>query len=628
MKINAENAIKLFFSTPSLQMIYNEAVANSIFAGASEIYIKITIDSFTKQNTLSITIEDNGEGFNDKNFGKFVELLNYEDESRKGIGRLIFLNYFNEIEVVSYYENNKKRSFTYSNDFEGKESEYTIETVEKSSKNTILTMKGYSKKKLKEYNYLLPEAIKSHLISHFYPLFYTKKKNKESLKIKIELNTKESNDNHNFYSQSTTFNVNEMPQLIEERVSQERVNLFDTIDFHYSITEKQNPNNPIIALSVDKRTIPIDVISYSNIPKGYEIVFLLYSTLFDGKSNSSREELTLTENDKTTIKRIFRKKIAETIISQIPKIKEENSKTLNTLNEKYPHLQGYFEESSIGLIDRTETLKEAQNTFFNAQKEILEATHLNDEQYKKSIEISSRLLTEYILYRNIIIKNISQLNENNSESDFHNIIVPMNKTLRKENFINDIYSNNTWLLDDKFMSYTTILSNEEMNKLLKEISIDEEKTKKKDKVPDIAIVFSSKPNNEENKKVDVVIVELKKKGNIGLEKKEVVLSQLKQRARKLVNYYPNKLQRIWLYGLVDFDEEFIRSLKEQKFIEVYSNDKYFYGEVDIIPDHDKTQTIRIPTSINLLSYEAFIKDAENRNSTFLEILKNGLKNII
>ncbi len=628
MKINAENAIKLFFSTPSLQMIYNEAVANSIFAGASEIYIKITIDSFTKQNTLSITIEDNGEGFNDKNFGKFVELLNYEDESRKGIGRLIFLNYFNEIEVVSYYENNKKRSFTYSNDFEGKESEYTIETVEKSSKNTILTMKGYSKKKLKEYNYLLPEAIKSHLISHFYPLFYTKKKNKESLKIKIELKTKESNDKHNFYSQSTTFNVNEMPQLIEERVSQERVNLFDTIDFHYSITEKQNPNNPIIALSVDKRTIPIDVISYSNIPKGYEIVFLLYSTLFDGKSNSSREELTLTENDKTTIKRIFRKKIAETIISQIPKIKEENSKTLNTLNEKYPHLQGYFEESSIGLIDRTETLKEAQNTFFNAQKEILEATHLNDEQYKKSIEISSRLLTEYILYRNIIIKNISQLNENNSESDFHNIIVPMNKTLRKENFINDIYSNNTWLIDDKFMSYTTILSNEEMNKLLKEISIDEEKTKKKDKVPDIAIVFSSKPNNEENKKVDVVIVELKKKGNIGLEKKEVVLSQLKQRARKLVNYYPNKIQRIWLYGLVDFDEEFIRSLKEQKFIEVYSNDKYFYGEVDIIPDHDKTQTIRIPTSINLLSYEAFIKDAENRNSTFLEILKNGLKNII
>ena len=301
---------------------------------------------------------------------------------------------------------------------------------------------------------------------------------------------------------------------------------------------------------------------------------------------------------------------------------------MNTLNEKYPHLQGYFEESSIGLIDRTETLKEAQNTFFNAQKEILEATHLNDEQYKKSIEISSRLLTEYILYRNIIIKNISQLNENNSESDFHNIIVPMNKTLRKENFINDIYSNNTWLIDDKFMSYTTILSNEEMNKLLKEISIDEEKTKKKDKVPDIAIVFSSKPNNEENKKVDVVIVELKKKGNIGLEKKEVVLSQLKQRARKLVNYYPNKIQRIWLYGLVDFDEEFIRSLKEQKFIEVYSNDKYFYGEVDIIPDHDKTQTIRIPTSINLLSYEAFIKDAENRNSTFLEILKNGLKNII
>lgn len=627
MKINAQNAIKLFFSTPSLQMVYQEAVANSIFAGATNIDINIDIESFTKQDTLTITFIDNGEGFNDKNFGKFKELLNVEDESRKGIGRLIFLNYFKEIEISSDFDNDKKRIFTYTNDFEGKDNEYNIEKNSTKERQTSLSMRSYCKETIKEYKYLQPDSIKNRLVSHFYPLFYSLKKNKINLIINIKLNTKEPNVKHNFSSQNISFNVKDLSTLEEEKISDQSLNLFDKVDFHYSIKENSNPNPPIIALSVDKRTIPIDVISHASIPKRYEIVFLLYSTLFDGKTNTSREELTLSKTDENNIKRIFRQKIAEVINKCIPKIKEENLKITTILNDKYPHLQGYFEKSSIGLIDKNETLIDAQNKFFNAQKEILEANHLSEKQFEKSIEISSRLLTEYVLYRNIIIKKIAELNDKNSEADIHNIIAPMQKTFKQENFINDIYNNNSWLLDDKFMSYTTILSNEEMNKLLKEISIEEDKLKKKDKVPDIAIVFSSIPNENDNKKVDVVIIELKKKGDIGLAKKEEVLSQLKQRARKLVNYYPNKIQRIWLYGLVDFDEDFIRSLKEQKFIEIYSNDKYYYGEVDIIPEYDPTQTIRIPTSINLMSYDAFIKDAENRNSTFLKILKEGLKQI-
>ena len=43
MRINIKNAIKLFFSNPSLEMVYFEAIANAIDAGASHIKITITI---------------------------------------------------------------------------------------------------------------------------------------------------------------------------------------------------------------------------------------------------------------------------------------------------------------------------------------------------------------------------------------------------------------------------------------------------------------------------------------------------------------------------------------------------------------------------------------------------------
>ncbi len=88
-------------------------------------------------------------------------------------------------------------------------------------------------------------------------------------------------------------------------------------------------------------------------------------------------------------------------------------------------------------------------------------------------------------------------------------------------------------------------------------------------------------------------------------------------------HYGTRIQRIWFYGIVDFDKEFIRSLKEEKYLEVFSNDQYYYKELDIIPDYDENKLI--PIGVNILSFDAFLKDAEVRNSTFLTILKEGLK---
>ena len=148
-------------------------------------------------------------------------------------------------------------------------------------------------------------------------------------------------------------------------------------------------------------------------------------------------------------------------------------------------------------------MDDAQNKFFKEQKEILGASKLNDELYEKSFNHATRVLTEYLLYRNIIIERLKNITGDEKEAKIHNLIVPMQQTLSAHNFINDIYSNNAWILDDKYMGYQTILSDENIKKLIEVISDDSEKAAD-DLRPDIALVFSDDIENS-NHPVDVVM---------------------------------------------------------------------------------------------------------------------------
>lgn len=617
MKINLTNAVKYFFPNPSLEMVYYEAIANSIDANASKIEINIKINSFSDTDSLTIEIKDNGDGFTDKNFGKFSNLLEIEEDTHKGVGRLVFLNYFKQIEFKSIYEE-KERSFVLTGTFDG---ENKIIPTPNRKNETTLIFKNYIKEKIKSYDYIKPETIKKYILQHFFPLLYSLKVEGKELRVLISLETKEYNMDYGFFTYTKELIVSQIPEMTVLSFDAYFLDLFEKLDLYYSIKEVEAETNPITALCVDGRTYNIDVLSKGGLPSGYEIIFILYSKYFSGKSTTSRQGLTFSEPEMKAIKKLFGEKVTEILNDRIPKIQEQNSKTTESLSNRFPHLVGYFDENPVGLIDRNVSLENAQRKFFNAQKEILDSNSLSDEQFMKSLELSSRILTEYILYRNIIIDKLKTINKNNSEADIHKIIVPVRKTLKKDSFIHDIYNNNAWLLDDKYMSYTTILSDKELQKLLSEIVIDGESVKEDDTRPDIAMAFSADPNDPKSK-LDVVIVELKKLG-LGLAKKEEIISQLKQRARKLLNYYPSRIQRIWFYGIVDFDNEFIRSLKEEKYLEIFSKDKYFYKEHEIIPDYD--ENARIPIGLNLLSFKAFMDDAETRNSTFLNILKDGIK---
>jgi hypothetical protein len=280
---------------------------------------------------------------------------------------------------------------------------------------------------------------------------------------------------------------------------------------------------------------------------------------------------------------------------------------------------GYFDKNEVGIIERSKSIEEAQKRFMRDQKEILEVQSLDDERYDKALDVSSRTLAQYILYREKIIEKVESINKDNPEADLHNLILPQ-KNVFKNGDLDCIYNNNLWLLDNKYMSYTTAMSDKTMKQVIEEITQSETETD--NDRPDIVVMFSKDPDATKEKSVDVVIIELKKRG-IKLAKTEEAISQLKQRAIKLLKYYPNKIQRMWFYAIVEFTDEFKLSLINDEYTPLYSKDSLYYKEnlLQISLD-DPT---KYPIGTYVLSIDAFIKDAKANNEVFLNILKDGFK---
>lgn len=619
MDVNISRAADLFFPNPSLELVYFEAIANSIDAGSTKVEVKIKVKDLQNTDAFSIEIKDNGEGFTDGNFNKFKELLKTEEKDHKGVGRLVFLKYFRTVDIESYY-NGKKRNFKFDHSFEGKS---IVENNEEKKTGTILKLFGYRKDKIKAYNYLRPIALKRSILLHFFPLLYQKKLADEELLITISLETTQPNADYEFASDYQEIKLDDLPTLEKSSFHDDTISLVDEFHLYYSIKKKEQKaeeSMSIIAVCVDNRTVEMKMPGGESLPDGYELIFLLISDYLTGKVDVSRQQLDLPDSTIKQLKKVFKKHVSDLLKENIPEISEINKNLKDSLENTYPHLHGYFKDESIGIADRAVTLEAAQMRFFQDQKKLLEATHLDDEQYDKALEISSRLLMEYVLYREFSLKRLKEATVDGNEDDIHDVIIPKRTFDHNDGDIGTYFKNNVWIFDDKFMTYSSVLSERRMDELLKELAGEDEKVDFNRTRPDIAIIFSANP--EKSAKVDVVIIELKQQG-IKLAKQEEVVSQLKQRARILNNKYVDKIQRVWYYGVAEIDIEFERSLLEDNYIPLYSKGKMLYGEEFIIPDMSDRYS-KIPIQLFILNYDALISDAEARNSSFMQLLKKSI----
>ncbi|WP_176315889.1 ATP-binding protein [Burkholderia vietnamiensis] len=615
MDIETSSAIKLFFPNPSLALVYYEAIANALDAGATEIDIEISIQAFSASETLNVRIFDNGSGFTDESFDRFKTLMKPKDGFHKGIGRLVFLNYFDSVEITSEWAD-KRRNFVFKENFDGNaDIEYLSDAVP-SNKTTLLFTK-FSKDKVKSYDDLKPGSLKEKIISHFLPTLNDLRDRKVDFKITIDLETEESNAQKEFFSSDATITADDLPELKLKEIWDDAVDAHSGINMHYYIKATAAPANLLTAVSIDGRTIPINLIQPSSIPHGYSVVFIFSSDIFSASSDSSRQKLLLPDGlSESTLYALLRREIGNVLAESIPKISETNAKTKKKFEDQFPHLLGYFDNSTVGLIDREEALNGAQQRLFRIQKEILQCECLSDVIYEKSLEASARTLTEYILYREKIIAKMKSMTPGNSEEEIHNLIVPRWGDFDQGDIVSEVYQNNAWLLDDKFMTFRTILSEARMDKVINAIRLNEEVAEESGR-PDIAMIFSADP--EDSTPVDVVVIEIKKKTDDEKENQYAV-NQLLERADKLAQYCSN-IQRIWYYAVLEINDSFARSLRQQKWAPLFSKGRVYYQE---FPTYRNDQTI-VPTPIFVMSFDAIVSDAAARNHTFLEILRSAMK---
>lgn len=613
MEVNLKQAISMFFSQSSFDMVYLEAVANALDAGASNIQIHFSASTLSNEKSFNLVISDNGIGFTDERYKKFCRLLDVDkdDKAHRGLGRLVYLFYFDKVKVSSHYNGNQYREFNFDNDFGAQKADNSSTLEDNHDSGSILEMTGYNLKKLKTADFANAEWIRRRILKKFYSLLYKAKKENRDIIITIQTTIGTQND-------VRVISAASMPDL-EEKTIVTKHSLDGEMTLYYSINECEAKDSSVItAISIDNRNESIDVFADDRIPVGYDMVFILYSDTFQGQTDATRQIITLRPDTLKMLQKTFRDEILTLLTERAPKVIEETKHEAEQINDQFPHLRGYFEENTIGISSKADVIKDAQTRFIRDQREILckSTESLTDADFERSMNLAGRALTEYILFRQKTIERLKEVDKKDLEATIHNVIVPQRTVLREGDFSQDIYKNNSWILDDKFMTYSTVLSEMEMTDLIKELTKDENVERNDDR-PDIAVIFSNDPKTSE--KFDVVIIELKRKGlksedNIRIE------AQLEKRARDLFSIYQNKIQSLWLYGIAELDNDYKAVLSTAGYQPMFSKGNIFVHTGDITVDWESRT--KIPAVRYILDFDALVNDADARNKTFLNIIKS------
>ena len=306
----------MFFSKSSFEMIYFEAFANAVDAGATEFNIHITLPQASDWPNMTLDLYDNGVGFTEERFNKFKKLLDVEERTHKGLGRLVYLCYFDKVAVKSVFEPGKARQFEFSDSFDGRND---IIDTEQENTGTNLHFVGFNGERIGKTDYLKPSYIKQALLENFYMKFYKAKQAASPILVNITISV-------GGVPTTETIDAETIPDFQFKELN-DRMDLFNSITLYYNIRELENraERHVITALAVDDRSHVETIIAEENMPAGYEMVFLLMSETFQGSIDASRQNLTMEEPKLNQVKTIFRDAIAEVINEQFPKITEANT---------------------------------------------------------------------------------------------------------------------------------------------------------------------------------------------------------------------------------------------------------------------------------------------------------------
>ena len=639
---NLKSDFKGFLKTYKIKSYLDalkEAIVNSIQANAKNINIKIFDDKGKILENMSrntyidkIVVEDDGEGFNKINRESFATLFTQKKEQYgcKGVGRASYLKLFNDVKIESFLKSeNKKVELDFNENFKEadfKESVYSVE-----NNKTILTLSNPKEKKVYEEENVVDE-VRNHIL---YYLIVNKELNIFINKIKVK---KEDN------VENKTFKVS---------------GIEDDFVLFYKIEETKdiiNRTDDIIiingkSMETFKDIFKIDIGNRDN----YKMLFLLKSNFFD-KSSTIMHNLDVKEEEKpesnTEPEFDFNKPSRNQLKEKLKKIKEQlikelrniitdnniskhNEKIKNNITTKYLHYSNYIDinNKNYFFLDEKTIIDNARKKYFEIEKKII-SNEENKEELKKFISTN---LNAYIIYRQKIINDLKEIFEKadkeTKEKKIHDLFIPQGTNTNTV----DLANNNLWLLDDKFMTFDKIYSEQELQKILPidYENILEQMKKDKDKYmfndidmnnvrerrPDIAIF------KNENNILNLVLLEFIKPKAIDYDYNKGI-AQL----RLYAEYFARKFKIInpfafLLVNDLEHQDELRSEINNYPIIYNYNNKLIYQTTKELNgTKYNSNGKLEQIGSLNLqvISIDAMIENANLRNQTFIGIIKDSL----
>lgn len=611
LKVGPIVAARLFLKDAKLPLVYIEAIANSMDWGATVIDIKVKVEDLKKPETLSIEIRDNGTGIDAAGFQRFSNLSKPLDAAHRGLGRLAFAANFNHVSVKSR-TSAEIREFVFDEKFDDAKVKPKPNT--EALTGTTLELTAYSKKTIHSHSFVRPDGIRDILLKTFFPTFYSRKKSERPLVISISLYI--GAGSAAVPDSVSSIDVSKLPALKEVPFNPEPALLHEEMTLGYHI-DTDYPGKLLIAgFDIDGRSHMVNAVSEEHIPINTKGIFILQGTYFHGRTDATRAEIEIDEQILRQLESRFAAEVDKLLKETMPQINETNQELRSEVESTFPHLETYFAKDVTGLINRDKLIEDATKKFMQDQRELLEADHLDSEEFEKAMDLSARLLMEYIVFREKTLAKLEEVSAADHEHVIHNLLVPKSKTYVGKG--EEIYRNNAWVLDEKFMTYSYILSDQSLASFIEHV-YPGVSTEGVSGEPDVAVLLSKK--EEVDKKVDIVVVEMKR---LGVEIKEEVhvVTQLTERAMAILDHFDGSAQRLWLYGIAEITERMKRLLVSEGWSPLYSAGEYWHTTKAVVPLNGGNP---VPTSFYLMPYQTMVADAKLRNATFMNLLKRTIK---
>ena len=582
--------------------VIREGVTNSIHAGANDISVDLSFDRQAglfgdeERNVLDkITITDDGEGFTEDNLNYFDEICtgHKDDIGGKGVGRLAFLKYGNRVEIRSQLAS-ELVVFRYTPDFKLDD---VLKTPSSGRRETTIMIS-----ELKDSINTQVTKLVNSMCDDLRLLLFLKKQAGQIISIRFTHNSKQP------FPDEFTFSG----EAIEAQKTRQFELSGETFDCY--LFRDEAPRKGIVAmLCADELCVEEFQIS-----KRFDICRYLISVTsayLNRSSNIERQKLEIpkSEGEADMVSLISREKL-------MPRIREECLAMINEaaegdidafkyanvdkLKRYYPFIKVESLSGDAAMLDADEIVRTYRAQQARREDSIVEAMEEGRTvPFDDISHLASDDLARFIVHRALVIDSLSNMPIESAEDVLHNAI------LRKRSDGSDIRENNVWLVDDKFLSYSSIYSDETLAKIVREVGLETES--KQQRKPDVAAFYSNDNEGHPNK---LVIIEFKKPGADIFENNKSLV-QCRLYASELVDRI-NTVREVFAFSIVEIDDEFYKDMKRTGFKDVFSlservvYDDFVIGSADGIPLH-----------LYVMPAASLISDAKARNRVFEEVLR-------